>query len=314
MNARRRWGRALLLTALAAAELGAIALGALSVRERTPPAIAPAQRAAPEPLLLSYNAGAWSLYKPTEDEAPARPVLLIHGLDEPGDVWDDLAPRLERAGRPPLRFEYPNDQAAARSGDLLIRALDQLGAAGIHRLDIVAHSLGGLVSRDALTRPATTREGWPEIDSLVMVGTPHLGSAWAPLRAVAEIRDRGQRFAEGSLTIDEAMQIAADGDGAAARDLTPGSRYLADLNTRPHPPGVRLVCVVGRWMPAWADALGENTLGDGVVTAESATLEGADEIIEVRGNHRAMLRGMPLLGDTTAVPAVLEALGLSEQD
>jgi len=313
VNALRRWGRALALAALAAAHLGAVAVGALSVRERTPPALAGGAVVAREPLLLSYDAGAWSLYKPAEDETPARPVLLVHGLDEPGDVWDDLAPRLERAGRPPLRFEYPNDQAAARSGDLLIDALGRLGAAGVDRLDIVAHSMGGLLSRDALTRPGIDRGGWPAIDALVMVATPHKGSAWAPLRAVAEIRDRGQRFAEGSLTIDEAMQLAADGDGAAGRDLTPGSRYLAELNARPNPENVRLVCIVGRWMPAWADALGENTLGDGVVTVESATLEGADEVIEIRGNHRAMLRAMRLLGDTTAVPAVLEALRLSDQ-
>jgi pimeloyl-ACP methyl ester carboxylesterase len=182
------------------------------------------------------------------------------------------------------------------------------GEAGVDEIDIVGHSMGGLVARDALTRPGVDRSLWAPVGTLVMVGTPHLGSALAPLRGVAEARDRAQRYVLGDATLEETLDFASDGSGEAGRDLAMGSAYLEDLNARPRPESVRLVCVVGRWAPAWADGAASAALGDGVVSVESATLESADEIIEVRGNHRGMLLSTPLAGETTAVRAVVDAL------
>jgi len=288
--------------------LGGLGLSAMSVAER---------RAELRPLPRAV--GGVRFYTPSgggEWVAPTNPghisgafVLLIHGLDEPGDIWDDLAPALHEAGHAVARFEYPNDQAVADSGDELMSVLAALGEAGVPWIDIVGHSMGGLVSRDALTRPGADRSGWAPVRNLVMVGTPHLGSALAPLRGVAELRDRFQRYNEGDATLLESLDFASDGGGQAGRDLTPGSAFLDDLNRRPHPPGVRLVCVVGRWAPEWADgARAVDALGDGVVAVESATLDGA-EIIEVRGNHRGMLLSMPITGEATAVPVIVRTIG-----
>ena len=288
--------------------LGGLGLSAMSVAER---------RAELRPLPRAV--GGVRFYTPSgggEWVAPTNPghisgafVLLIHGLDEPGDIWDDLAPALHEAGHAVARFEYPNDQAVADSGDELMSVLAALGEAGVPWIDIVGHSMGGLVSRDALTRPGADRSGWAPVRNLVMVGTPHLGSALAPLRGFAELRDRFQRYNEGDATLLESLDFASDGGGQAGRDLTPGSAFLDDLNRRPHPPGVRLVCVVGRWAPEWADgARAVDALGDGVVAVESATLDGA-EIIEVRGNHRGMLLSMPITGEATAVPVIVRTIG-----
>ncbi len=244
------------------------------------------------------------------ETVPTRCVVLIHGLDEPGDIWDDLAPALARAGYAVVRFEYPNDQAIALSADAFMGALGWLGENGVEVVDVVGHSMGGLVTRDVLTRTGVDRSGWPGVETVVFVGTPHLGSAMSPLRGVAELRDRGQRFVEGTATFEEAMDFGSDGDGAAGRDLTPGSAFLEELNARGRPAGVRFVCVVGRWAPAWVDGtVVAEALGDGVVTVESATLEGADEVIEVRGNHRSMLLGMPLMGEPGAVGVVVRVVG-----
>ena len=257
-----------------------------------------------------------SLNDEGDDEwvAPSNPgaiggrfALLVHGLDEPGDIWDDLAPALHEAGHVVARFEYPNDQAIAPSAELLMNVLRALGAAGTEEIDIVAHSMGGLVARDALTRTHVDRAGWVYVRTLVMVGTPHAGSALAPLRGVAELRDRFQRYTAGDATLEESLNFASDGAGEAAIDLAPGSVFLDDLNARPHPVGVRLVCVVGRWAPAWADGVASEALGDGVVATESATLESA-EIIEVRGNHRGMLLSMPITGEATAIGEIVRTL------
>ncbi len=288
--------------------LGGLGLSAMSIAERraelkpAPVAIGGVR------FYIPSGGGAWV--------APTNPghiagafVLLIHGLDEPGDIWDELAPALHDAGHTVARFEYPNDQAVADSGDELMSVLAALGEAGVPRIDIVGHSMGGLVSRDALTRPGVDRAGWAPVRALVMVGTPHLGSVLAPLRGVAELRDRFQRYSEGDATLMESLDFASDGGGQAGRDLTPGSAFLADLNLRPHPPGVRLVCIVGRWAPEWADgSLAIEALGDGVVAVDSATLDGA-EIVEVRGNHRGMLLSMPITGDATAIEPIVHALG-----
>jgi hypothetical protein len=59
---------------------------------------------------------------------PSRIVLLVHGLDEPGDIWDDAAVALADAGHTVVRFDYPNDQRIAHSADLLAAALERLKA------------------------------------------------------------------------------------------------------------------------------------------------------------------------------------------
>jgi len=296
---------------LVGAIVAGLGLSAMSVAERGARLRAPRTPLAGVRFYLpapnDEGEGEW--VTPSNPEAiSGRFVLLVHGLDEPGDIWDDLAPALHEAGHVAARFEYPNDQAIAPSADLFMNALRALGEAGTEEIDVVAHSMGGLVARDALTRTQVDRAGWAKIRTLVMVGTPHAGSAFAPLRGVAELRDRFQRYAEGDATLGESLDLASDGTGEAAIDLAPGSVFLEDLNARPHPEGVRMVCVVGRWAPAWADGVASEALGDGVVAVESATLEGA-EIIEIRGNHRGMLLTMPITGEATAIDAIVRTLG-----
>ncbi len=46
-------------------------------------------------------------------------VVLVHGLDEPGGLFDELTPALEQAGFRAVEFRYPNDQAITRSSEFL---------------------------------------------------------------------------------------------------------------------------------------------------------------------------------------------------
>jgi flagellar biosynthesis GTPase FlhF len=189
-------------TALAAGALAALALApiALSAWRHThvPRLVERAADLRPAPGLRWYlpDAGIdstprsqrWTGTPP--DPVPARAVLLVHGLDEPGGIWDALAPALAEAGHPAVRFEYPNDQPPARSAALLADALADLRRAGLTSLDIVAHSMGGLVATDVLTRPEFENRARPRVPLLVTVGTPFDGSPWADLQPVSELREQ----------------------------------------------------------------------------------------------------------------------------
>ncbi|MGV6815068.1 MAG: esterase/lipase family protein [Phycisphaerales bacterium] len=257
-----------------------------------------------------------------EGDGPGeRVVLLVHGLDEPGGIWDDLAPELSEAGFVVVRFEYLNDQAIGLSGDALGDALDNLQAVGVRRMDLVCHSMGGLVARDALTR-----EGFEQGDGvdglrvgrLITVGTPHGGSPWARLRAVAEMREQVQRFVEADeMDPMQLLGFVRDGVGKAGEDLMPGSAFLTDLDGRRLDDSIQVTCLVGRVVEPeavqWGAMVGGGVLGeligkrevsvieteldelnrglgDGVVPMSSAVLDGVDDVVILGANHRGMVR------------------------
>ena len=250
-------------------------------------------------------------------------VLLVHGLDEPGGIWDQLAPALAADGHTVVRFDYQNDQAISRSADELVDSLEALRDSGLVEMDLVCHSMGGLVARDALSRDAFAEVGI-RVGTMVTLGTPHKGSPWARLRAVAEMREQVQRWAESDdLDPKRLLGFVRDGDGQAGIDLLPGSDFLESLDERSLPVGLRVICVVGRsdQPSTLAGTLGSlsartalhelvgdeqagvmldeverlgSELGDGVVPASSAVMDGATEIIVVQANHRGMIRTIEL--------------------
>jgi len=266
---------------------------------------------------------------------PDRLVVLVHGLDEPGDIWDELAPAIQSEGLSVARFDYPNDQGVADSTDLLAGALKQLCAAGTHRIDLVCHSMGGLVVRDLLTRNEyyagdTTRAvDLPIVDRFITVGTPNAGAPLAPLRGVGEIRDQISRLVnDDDITLGDLLRFSSDGNGEAGTDLTPGSDFLTALNKRPLPIGARWTVIVGRI--ASTDeirAIGDNKVsramginedldellamlvsvsedfGDGVVPESSALLPGVEDTVVLEANHRSMLRTIKI------EQSIREALG-----
>lgn len=295
--------------------------------------------------VLIFDRGEWRAPRDGE-RLDDRVVLLVHGLDEPGDIWDDLAPALADAGHAVVRFEYPNDQRIAASADLLAAALHGLKNRGVERASIVAHSMGGLAARDVLTRDeyyngdAAPADGsLPAVPALVLCGTPNDGSPVASLRLIAEVREHALRFARTGDPADLAGFLA-DGAGQAARDLETGSAFLRDLNSRPRPRNVAITCVVAEMAPnernnlddlfesdfaqRWLGGAGEDAagvvraltreIGDGVVPAASARLEGA-AIVRVHANHRSMLRLLPgegvlaaITGEPLAPPPAIRAV------
>ena len=276
-----------------------------------------------------------------ERGAPERLVVLIHGLDEPGTIFAQLVAALLDEGHAVATFEYPNDGPIAGGADLFAESLRAARGAGVLSIDVVAHSMGGLVTRDVLTRAeyyksdAAGDGSRPAIERVVFVGTPHTGSPWARLRSLSEIREQVERWRDRD-DGDPASLIGfvSDGVGEAGRDLLPGSEFLNDLNSRPSPANVRMTCIVGdlgqgtwfdaNWLdsPLVAQVLGEadargiadgvrgfkNDIGDGVVSTASARLAGVEDCVVFNATHRG------LIGTLGIEQSVRGAVGLGGHD
>jgi pimeloyl-ACP methyl ester carboxylesterase len=271
-------------------------------------------------------------------------IVLVHGLDEPGKVWQNLAPELFHQGDEVWLMNYPNDQPVVESADLLFEELIKIRSFDVRRISIVAHSMGGLVCREMLTRPSTNyrnaiqKSQVPRVDMLIMVGTPNHGSQMARFRVFSEVRDHFLRLTKGDA---DWLGIVLDGAGEAKIDLLPGSHFLTELNARPHPQGTALLSIAGilspwqesdirRWqeeiedmlpddhhaqVDAWRQQLIAMThgLGDGLVTVESTRLEGVPHQT-VPGTHLTMIRNITPDSRRVppAVPIIVDQLHTTE--
>ena len=277
----------------------------------------------------------WFGFQVSGDAAGSTPdVVLIHGLDEPGGIWDESLQALADAGLEAWEFRYPNDQAIDRSTDLLAEQWPTLDAD--HPVILVGHSMGGLVIRDFVTRwlyPVDDSAGLdgPEVLGVIMIGTPNHGSEWARLRAWLQVREWIAHIPEGQISPFAGLR---QGTGAAKIDLRPDSQFLTELNERTWPDRVRLAIIGGQLseptpdmlrgldrlseelgvadlrarVEAWWAETGEG-LGDGVVPVSSLHFDGAPEPLLLPASHRGLLVELPLSeGPPPAIEPMLEAI------
>lgn len=291
------------LMALTIGALGALCIWLATTLAPSPTPPVTSARAIPQDGELRwYDNSHWINERDDAIPSTTTPtVLLIHGLDEPGGIWDDTAPALDQAGYQVIRFDYPNDQAIRASSQGLHKALARLADQNISQLSIVAHSMGGLIARDTLTHPdmgnSTGKIASITIHKLILAGTPNEGSPLAKLRAVGDLRERVYKWiASEDLDPTIFTTLSDDGDGQAGIDLLPGSDFLVALNSRQMPESVTTTCIVARIVDPLTTASNPkideaaNTLGDGVVSVESATLDSCTDIVHLTANHRSMLR------------------------
>ncbi len=111
-------------------------------------------------------------------------ALVLHGLASNPSVWNDMRRALAADGWEARAVTYPTtEQGVVPNGDVLENLLKN--QEGYREIAIIAHSLGGLVTRVALSRPSFDTLPVP-VTKVVMLGTPNQGATLAAmLRPVA---------------------------------------------------------------------------------------------------------------------------------
>lgn len=136
--------------------------------------------------------------------AGKTPVLLVHGYLCNRGFWWAFRRRLRAAGFAvaTVTLETPFSDIDRLAGELDRRIEALCAETGAAKVQLVTHSMGGLVAR-AYAR----RRGWGRIARFVALAAPHRGTV-----------------------------IAWFGIGANARQMRPGSDWIEALNREPPPP------------------------------------------------------------------------------
>lgn len=147
---------------------------------------------------------------------PPRPVVLLHGLASTPRVLVPLERHLERSlGREVWRVRIPaTGRCDLRDCARRVRERVERGAAerGVERVDVVGHSMGGLVATWLLKR----LDGGRRVRRVVTLGTPHRGAPLARLGAalLGGVCPALAQMAPGSPLLDELKWLAVP-DGSS---------------------------------------------------------------------------------------------------
>ena len=134
------------------------------------------------------------------DPAPAQssePIILVHGLVCNQGIWFSLKRFLASRGVGPaysLSYGPPFASIEIFAAQLAAKIDAVLEETGAQQVTLVAHSMGGLVSRAYLRRYGSAR-----VARLVTVGTPHRGSMLAWVlggESVSQLRPQCEWLAE----------------------------------------------------------------------------------------------------------------------
>jgi pimeloyl-ACP methyl ester carboxylesterase len=193
----------------------------------------------------------------------SHPIVTVHGLWNRGPEAWVLRRRLRRyCRRPVLQFSYETvTRSFADNVDRLVRFLEELAPEPV---DLVAHSLGGLLVLSAAGRLPAGRFG-----RIVLLGPPLRGSLAA--RRLATLGPMGRWLAGGSLP----MLV----EGLPAPSAGP----------------LRIGVIAGSKPVGMGRVLGRmDGLSDGTVRVAETRLEGAEGELILPVSHTGMLFSDPV--------------------
>lgn len=135
---------------------------------------------------LLHPFGLWRSRKRTARRAGQRTVVLVHGyLGNRSALWPLAAYLRLRGVRQIIAYEYSGGAGIEQAALGLRRFLRERVRGG--RIDMVCHSLGGLVARVYLQQLGGARR----VDRCITLGTPHRGTYnayWVTSRVGRELR------------------------------------------------------------------------------------------------------------------------------
>jgi pimeloyl-ACP methyl ester carboxylesterase len=233
------------------------------------------------PMSIRCNSEALNLDRSIKSQcktANGKIVLLIHGLCMNDRQWlhnghDHGAALATELGYTPLYVRYNTGLHTSNNGESLSLLLEQLVSAWptpIDEIAIVAHSMGGLVSRSAIEHARIAKLEWSQhVKKMVLLGTPHHG---APL-------ERGGHWIDillGATPYTKPFARLGKIRSAGITDLRHGNVVSDDWTapvraraTTPLPGKVKcyaIAATTGKTERDWRDRL----LGDGLVPVASA--------------------------------------------
>ncbi|WP_348674189.1 hypothetical protein [uncultured Abyssibacter sp.] len=212
---------------------------------------------------------------------PSRQLIItVHGLCMNDRQWtrnghNHGVHQAERFGADAVHLLYNTGRHISVNGRELSTQLEALIAAWptrVRSVRILAHSMGGLVTRSALAQAETLGHDWPErVRSIAFLGTPHLGAPlerggnWidvlgalspytAPIARLGWLRSAGITDLRHGSTLDEDWQ---------GRDRFERSDHRPNLH--PLPAHIEAVAAAGT-----LGARRTHLLGDGLVPVRSA--------------------------------------------
>ena len=219
-------------------------------------------------------------YTLEEDLGYKIPVVFVHGIDgSPRDFAPILA-RLDRRRYKPWFFFYPSGYGLGQLGEMFHKIFlsGKTFSLGPMEMVIVAHSMGGLVVREAFNR-VQGEEGENRVGRLVTLASP-LGGHPAAAKA-----------AQGPLVIP------------SWRDVDPASPFMRDLRRRKLPTELEYHLLYAFGNEATVK-LGENS--DGVVPLSSQLNRAAQEESTVQFGCNDTHTG--ILVNPEAVERVMEVI------
>jgi triacylglycerol lipase len=238
----------------------------------------------------------------TGERGPPLPVVLVHGffgfdrIGVPGaklHYFRGIVRQLETLGCHAHAVRLPAAASVPERAQILY---DKIAALPHDRVDIIAHSLGGLDARYALANLGLAKR----VRSLVTVGTPHRGTPLADLATDGPLVGARRAIAALGMPL-----VALDWLSTAA--LERFNREVADV------PGVRYACVVGgiradktpiplAIVPAHAYLRRVSGANDGIVPVSSQYW--GETLAEIEADHFAQI------GWRIGVRRTFDALGL----
>jgi pimeloyl-ACP methyl ester carboxylesterase len=195
------------------------------------------------------------------------PVLFVYGIGGSPQDWRTILQKMDRKKYQPWFYQYPTGFHLDKSANALAGSLVQLKHRyGFEHIDVVAHSMGGLVSRGAIQRTAILAKT-NFVAHFISISTPWGGH---------ETAGRGVKY----------MNYPVP----SWQDMVPGSPYQKEILSKPLPMGTRYDLIFSYKSSSSFGLPDEN---DGVVSLKSELVpqvqEEAASVLGLNEDHKSIL-------------------------